>query len=230
MDVKIDLIPIEDLLENPKNPRKTFNKHEIIILAENIKEKGLLNPIIVNQSNIVIAGNRRLRAFNYLYEKYGNDYSEIKACRVYTYDDTTISEISLLENLARKDLTQKERNNAILKLRKHYVKFPNKEIEQIANNIKKNYRKEEERRKRLEAATNIYLAKVIGVSKRRIQQIIKNSQEIKNSTSLKVKSPLKITNNRVTIDLNLLEDKLSKEELKSFKEQLGHLLYVFKIE
>lgn len=59
-------IPIEQIIPNPDQPRKTFKKNELDELAESIKEIGVIQPILIKKSNdkeyVLIAGERRLRA------------------------------------------------------------------------------------------------------------------------------------------------------------------------
>src|SRR5271166_6567895 len=60
--------PIEFLRSNPRNPRKGFDEVELQELAESIRERGIIQPILVRHlagmSNVyeIIAGERRWRA------------------------------------------------------------------------------------------------------------------------------------------------------------------------
>ena len=64
----IDLIPIEKLEPNPFQPRKVFNSESIEELAKSIKDRGILQPIVVRQKQgkvkqwQIVAGERRWRA------------------------------------------------------------------------------------------------------------------------------------------------------------------------
>ncbi|MDP7634033.1 MAG: ParB/RepB/Spo0J family partition protein, partial [Candidatus Latescibacteria bacterium] len=61
----INLI-VDDIAPNPHQPRTEFDKDRLQELAGSIREKGLLQPIVVNRtapdSYHLIAGERRLRA------------------------------------------------------------------------------------------------------------------------------------------------------------------------
>ena len=65
---EIDVIPIEYIQANTRNPRRVFHEHELIDLSNSIKEKGIIQPIIVRRiqgsqnSYEVVAGERRWRA------------------------------------------------------------------------------------------------------------------------------------------------------------------------
>jgi len=60
--------PIESLRANPRNPRRTFTEAELNELADSIKERGIIQPIVVRElpnerdAYEIIAGERRWRA------------------------------------------------------------------------------------------------------------------------------------------------------------------------
>ncbi len=95
------VLPINQLEPNPEQPRVEFGDLEE--LTSSIKQNGVLEPILVKpieNSNryLIIAGERRWRASN----KAG--LTEVP-CIELDIDEQTISEIALIENLQRKDLT-----------------------------------------------------------------------------------------------------------------------------
>jgi ParB family chromosome partitioning protein len=96
-------IPLIQISPNPDQPRKTFNETELNDLAESIKEKGVLVPIILrsvqNRPYLyeIVAGERRYRAA----QRAG--LSEIPAL-VKTLDDKNAMEIALIENVQRENL------------------------------------------------------------------------------------------------------------------------------
>ena len=58
-------IPIEQLKESSTNPRKTFDEASLQELAESIRSKGVLLPLLVRPVNghyQIVAGERRYRA------------------------------------------------------------------------------------------------------------------------------------------------------------------------
>ena len=63
-----DYLPIELIKPNPQQPRKSFNKKSLEQLASSIKDKGILQPIVVREVTgkkntwQLIAGERRWRA------------------------------------------------------------------------------------------------------------------------------------------------------------------------
>ena len=69
-EARYELIEIELLFESPLNPRKTFNDVKLQELAASIREKGIIEPVIVREGETkkgavvfeIIAGARRYRA------------------------------------------------------------------------------------------------------------------------------------------------------------------------
>jgi ParB family chromosome partitioning protein len=94
--------PIELLHRNPDQPRKVFAEAEIDELAASIREKGLLQPILVRPSFTpgeyqIVAGERRWRAA----QKAGLRTVPIIVRRL---DDLEVLEIAVIENVQRADL------------------------------------------------------------------------------------------------------------------------------
>jgi ParB family chromosome partitioning protein len=91
---------IEEILPNRSQPRKHFDELKIEELAESIKEKGILEPLIVrrtDQGYELIVGERRWRAA----QKAG--LKEVPVL-VKDVEGREALEISLIENLQREDL------------------------------------------------------------------------------------------------------------------------------
>lgn len=101
--VVVKPIPLVQISPNPDQPRKTFSETELNDLAESIKEKGVLVPIILrsvqNKPYLyeIVAGERRYRAA----QRAG--LSEIPAL-VKTLSDKNAMEIALIENVQRENL------------------------------------------------------------------------------------------------------------------------------
>lgn len=92
------LIPIEDIVPNPNQPRQTMGDMSELIAS--VREKGVLEPILVRPVGgrfQIIAGERRFRAASEC------GLSEVP-CIVREADDAEVMEIALVENLQRKDL------------------------------------------------------------------------------------------------------------------------------
>ncbi len=96
-------LPLADIEPNRSQPRKHFDDAELATLAASISELGLLQPIIVTEkidypgTYRIVAGERRWRASRMA------GLTEIP-CVIFTGDDLTRAQVSLVENIQRKDL------------------------------------------------------------------------------------------------------------------------------
>ena len=96
-------IPVEFLRPNPRNPRKTFADAELDDLANSIRERGIIQPIVVRSlPNLadafeIIAGERRWRAA----QRAGLHDVPIVVIEA---DDRTSLELAIVENVQRADL------------------------------------------------------------------------------------------------------------------------------
>ena len=101
MSSKIMDLPVEDIVPDQNQPRKTFDKAKLQELAESIKQHGLLQPILVcpigNGKYRIVHGERRYRACKLL------GLETIKA-EIRELTDKQVLEIQLVENLQREDL------------------------------------------------------------------------------------------------------------------------------
>jgi ParB family chromosome partitioning protein len=99
---------IEEIIPNRSQPRKHFDESKLQELAESIKEKGILEPLIVrrvDQGYELIVGERRWRAA----QKAG--LKEVPVL-VREIEGREVLEISLIENLQREDLNPVEEAEA----------------------------------------------------------------------------------------------------------------------
>ncbi|MGL4824897.1 MAG: ParB/RepB/Spo0J family partition protein [Alphaproteobacteria bacterium] len=105
-------IPINEIALNPYQPRQNFDPSKLEDLVNSVREKGVLQPLLVRESlngYELIAGERRLRAA----EKTG--LKEVP-CRILKLSDEESLEIALLENVQRADLNCLEEAAGYLKL------------------------------------------------------------------------------------------------------------------
>lgn len=108
---KLHDLELSKLTSNPDQPRKVFPDAEIQILADSIKEKGLLQPIVVKEMEggqiIIVSGERRFRAHKLLERETIPSW--------FTTGDP--EELALVENLVREDLSAMETAEALMKLK-----------------------------------------------------------------------------------------------------------------
>ena len=110
-------VPIELLHPNPNNPRKHFAEEELESLAKSLKDKGLLQPLVVRPRNDgsfeIVAGERRWRAS----QRAG--LHEIPVL-IRELGDRETLEIALIENVQRSDLNPLEEARAYRQLIEQY--------------------------------------------------------------------------------------------------------------
>lgn len=120
-------LDLAKVFANPDQPRRTFDEEALDELAASIKEHGVIQPIVVTPVDgkfEIVAGERRYRAS----KKAG--LSKIPAI-VRTLSDQNKLELSIIENLQRRDLNSLETATAYLKLRDQF----NLSLEEIGNRV-----------------------------------------------------------------------------------------------
>lgn len=105
------LVPIETVKPNPDQPRKIFLREDLEELATSIRDKGVLQPILVRAhpgeegSWQIIAGERRWRASQIA------RLTEVPVI-VNEMDDLAVFEVAIIENVQRADLNPLEEADA----------------------------------------------------------------------------------------------------------------------
>jgi ParB family chromosome partitioning protein len=102
-------IAVELIRPNAQQPRKEFGGEALIALAESIKARGILQPLVVRPlpggEFELIAGERRLRAAKMV------ELQQVPAL-VRDADESDRLELALIENMARQDLNPVEEARA----------------------------------------------------------------------------------------------------------------------
>jgi ParB family chromosome partitioning protein len=125
---------------NPDQPRRTFDEQALEEMAASIKEHGIIQPIVVvphGDKYQIVAGERRFRGAG----KAG--LTTIPAI-VRTLSDQHKLELSLIENIQRRDLNVLETATAYLKLRDQFnlsleeigVRVGGKSVSSISNTLR----------------------------------------------------------------------------------------------
>lgn len=98
-------LPIEVIVPNPDQPRKTFDPDELSDLARSISEKGVIQPLIVRPlaggDYQLVAGERRWRAAQQA------SLHEVPVV-IRDFSDLEVVEIAIIENIQRSDLNPVE--------------------------------------------------------------------------------------------------------------------------
>ena len=98
-----DKLSISSILPNKNQPRKLFEKEALIELSDSIKERGIIQPLIVRKSDDqddkfeLIAGERRLQAAQ------SAGLHEVPVV-IIEADNLKSLELAIIENVQRKDL------------------------------------------------------------------------------------------------------------------------------
>lgn len=96
------LVPIEDIAPNPDQPRRNFDPGALKDLADSIRQKGIIQPLILRQISgpikyEIVAGERRWRAAQ---------IAQLHAVPavVREFSDSEVLEIAIIENIQRAEL------------------------------------------------------------------------------------------------------------------------------
>ena len=122
-------IPISEIVRDEEQPRKEFDTEALEMLANSIKEHGVLQPLVVVREEgkyKIVAGERRWRASKLAGLK------EVPAI-VRTLEAQERLEISIIENAQREDLNAIEMATAYAKLKSQF----NLNEEEIADRVGK---------------------------------------------------------------------------------------------
>ncbi len=100
-------VPIEHVIPSPRNPRRIFADAELAELAQSIRERGIIQPIVVRAAPggakhyEIIAGERRWRAS----QRAGLHEVPVVVLEV---SDAEALELAIIENIQRADLNPLE--------------------------------------------------------------------------------------------------------------------------
>jgi ParB family chromosome partitioning protein len=110
---ELRVLPVELIVPNPRQPRRTFDPDALQALAGSIADRGVLQPILVRPlpggRYELVAGERRWRATQLA------GLTDVPAL-VQERDDATSLQAALVENMARADLNPVEEARAIAAL------------------------------------------------------------------------------------------------------------------
>lgn len=108
-EVELRELPLDIIVANPSQPRRAFEQEALVALADSVKERGVLQPVLVRPlpggTYELIAGERRWRAAQIA-------GLESVPAMVRPDDDAASLELALIENMAREDLNPLEEARA----------------------------------------------------------------------------------------------------------------------
>ena len=111
-ETKSNKISISSIVRNKLQPRKNFNREQMLELTNSIKERGIIQPIIVRRQSDkfeIIAGERRWQAAQ------NAGLHEVPVVEVQA-DDLKSLEFAIVENVQRDDLNPIEEANGYKRL------------------------------------------------------------------------------------------------------------------
>ena len=120
-------LPIADIIPDPDQPRRFFDEEALRELADSVSRHGVVQPIVVTPHGsqfMIVAGERRWRAAQLA------GLVEIPSI-IRSLSDQHRLEVSLIENLQRRDLNPLETATAYMKLRDQF----NMTLEQIGQHV-----------------------------------------------------------------------------------------------
>lgn len=124
-------VPIEQIVPNPDQPRRAFGPAELEDLANSIREKGIIQPLILRKrpdgsaGYEIVAGERRWRAAQMV------QLHAVPAL-IREYTDTEALEIAIIENIQRADLNAVEEAMAYRQLMDRFGHTQEKLAEALA--------------------------------------------------------------------------------------------------
>ncbi len=105
-------LPVEKLQPNPNQPRKDFEPAALQALADSLRQKGVIQPLVVRPVGDIyeiVAGERRWRAAQIA------QLHEVPVI-IRDLDDTEVLEVAIIENIQREDLNAIEEAQGLKQL------------------------------------------------------------------------------------------------------------------
>lgn len=200
-------MPISELkITNPYSRTNT----DVSELEKSIVQAGLINPIVINEEKIVLAGARRLQA----YKNLGFDTISVM---INTRGPLEQELLSIDENLVRKDLTKVELEAQLRRAKEIYQQLNPHEEEAIAETSTEESDVEEVKKEILPAQKFLdHVAEKTGLSPRQIHEAISRDEKSSdNVKSLRKNGELSISQTNEIVKLDKESQDSAIHHLKS---------------
>ena len=114
---KLFYLDVDEIIPDPNQPRQTFDEDEVAALSVTIESQGQINPIEINGDNRIVTGEIRWRAVRKAVEN-NPTKPELRLVKCTKWHGTPEKrfERQVIENLHHHQLTENDRNKAIVKL------------------------------------------------------------------------------------------------------------------
>lgn len=200
-------MPISELkITNPYSRTNT----DVSELEKSILQAGLINPIVINEEKIVLAGARRLQA----YKNLGFDTISVL---INTKGPLEQELLSIDENLVRKDLTKVELEAQLRRAKEIYQQLNPHEEEAVAEASTEESESEEVKKEILPAQKFLdHVAEKTGLSPRQIHEAISRDEKSSdNVKSLRKNGELSISQTNEIVKLDKESQDTAIHHLKS---------------
>lgn len=200
-------MPISELkITNPYSRTNT----DVSELEKSILQAGLINPIVINEEKIVLAGARRLQA----YKNLGFDTISVL---INTKGPLEQELLSIDENLVRKDLTKVELEAQLRRAKEIYQQLNPHEEEAVAEASTEESDSEEVKKEILPAQKFLdHVAEKTGLSPRQIHEAISRDEKSSdNVKSLRKNGELSISQTNEIVKLDKESQDTAIHHLKS---------------
>jgi len=110
-------LDVDEITPDSEQPRRNFNEDDIASTAFTIESQGIINPIEVSEDNVIVTGEIRWRAVQKAVEN-NPDKPELRLVKCTRWGGTAEQrfERQVIENLHHHQLSDRDRENAIVKL------------------------------------------------------------------------------------------------------------------
>ncbi len=205
----------QQIVEMPISELKITNSYsrtntDVSELEKSIVQAGLINPIVINEEKIVLAGARRLQA----YKNLGFDTISVM---INTRGPLEQELLSIDENLVRKDLTKVELEAQLRRAKEIYQQLNPHEEEAIAETSTEESDVEEVKKEILPAQKFLdHVAEKTGLSPRQIHEAISRDEKSSdNVKSLRKNGELSISQTNEIVKLDKESQDSAIHHLKS---------------
>lgn len=199
------------------NRKRGLNTDHLTALKESISNHGLIEPIVITNDNVLIAGYHRLQAFKEL------NYSKIPTV-IKNVDEMNAEILEIDENLIRQELTQLEKSEQLKRRKEIYeILNPNAKVNMVkqSNLPKRNdfALGDEQEPQVQEKSFTQETAEKTGLSQRSIQQSVQIAENLSEEAKTKIKDTELEDNKTALLEIARTETEKQAEKVTEILEK-----------
>ena len=199
------------------NRKRELNTDHLTTLKESISKHGLIQPIVVTNDNVLIAGYHRLQAFKEL------NYSKIPTV-IKNVDEMNAEILEIDENLIRQELTQLEKSEQLKRRKEIYeILNPNAKADTVkqSNLSKRNdFASGDKQEPQVqEKSFTQETAEKTGLSQRSIQQSVQIAENLSEEAKTKIKDTELEDNKTALLEIARTEAEKQAEKVTEILEK-----------